>query len=401
MENAAFKQWEFWAGLEEKYLKQKSKLHWLQVGDRNNKVFHRAAQERVAMNSIKEIQCLDDQHALTRVVSGDEIKQVLFSMPNDKSPGPDGYTSEFYKSAWGILGTEFVLVVQSFFAKMLLPKVISKIIANRLKRVLPKFVSSNQSAFVQDRLLIENVLLATEIVKDYHKNSLTGRCAIKIDISKAFDSVQWSFLSKSLTAMKFPRVLGDYVKGVLCPRICLFYAWMFYLNYWIGEAGEHVFGYHPQCRNLNLTHLSFADDFMVLSDGKLRSIEGIIRLAEEVVSQMNVQVPFEVGTLLIQKRIGSWTARYLSYAGRFNLISTVLWSVCNIWMAAYRLPSTCIDEINFCFFVVWDGDEHSASKGSLGGCLQTKNRGRSRVEVSQRGKLGMLSEFYMEVGISQ
>ena len=48
-------------------------------------------------------------------------------------------------------------------------KVISKIIANRLKGTLPEFISLNQSAFVKDRLLLENLLLATELVKDYHK----------------------------------------------------------------------------------------------------------------------------------------------------------------------------------------------------------------------------------------
>lgn len=59
-------------------------------------------------------------------------------------------------------------------------KVISKIIANRLKRILPKFITANQSAFVKDRLLIENLLLATELVKDYHKDSISSRYAIKI-----------------------------------------------------------------------------------------------------------------------------------------------------------------------------------------------------------------------------
>lgn len=72
-------------------------------------------------------------------------------------------------------------------------KVISKIIANRLKRPLPEFISLDQSAFVQDRLLTDNLLLATEFVKDYHKDSVSQRCAIKIDISKAFESVQWVF----------------------------------------------------------------------------------------------------------------------------------------------------------------------------------------------------------------
>lgn len=72
---------------------------------------------------------------------------------------------------------------------------ISKVIANRLKEVLPNLISSNQSAFVKDRLLMENVLLASELVKSYHKESVSSRCAMMMDISKAFNSVQWSFIT--------------------------------------------------------------------------------------------------------------------------------------------------------------------------------------------------------------
>ena len=58
-ENSAYKRWEHVASLEEGFLKQKSKLHWLKVGDKNNKVFHRAATTRDTNNSIKEIKCRD------------------------------------------------------------------------------------------------------------------------------------------------------------------------------------------------------------------------------------------------------------------------------------------------------------------------------------------------------
>lgn len=51
--------WERVADLEEKYLKQKSKLHWLRVGDKNNNMFHRAVNYREAKNSIREIECMD------------------------------------------------------------------------------------------------------------------------------------------------------------------------------------------------------------------------------------------------------------------------------------------------------------------------------------------------------
>lgn len=62
---------------------------------------------------------------------------------------------------------------------------------------------------------MENVLLATEIVKDYHKSSVSPRCATKMDISKAFDSVQWSFLLNILPALDFPE------KSVHWIRLCI------------------------------------------------------------------------------------------------------------------------------------------------------------------------------------
>lgn len=178
-------------------------------------------------------------------VTAEEIQRVLFAMAANKSPGPDGYTCEFYISAWPIIKDDFVASVQSFFTTGFLPKginstilalipkkneairmgdyrpisccnvlykVLSKILANRLKKILPKFIAPNQSAFVKDRLLMENVLLASELVKCYHKTTISSRCAIKIDISKAFDSVQWPFLLSILSAIKLPEKIVLWVK---------------------------------------------------------------------------------------------------------------------------------------------------------------------------------------------
>lgn len=77
----------------------------------------------------------------------------------------------------------------------LIYKVISKILATRLQVIIPVAVLPNQSAFVKARLLLENVLLATELVKNYHKDSNSERCALKIDISKAFDTVRCDFIT--------------------------------------------------------------------------------------------------------------------------------------------------------------------------------------------------------------
>ena len=134
---------------------------------------------------------------LVNDVSEEEIRKVLFAMPANKSPGSDGYSSEFFRTAWPILGNDFIVAVHSVFMFGFLPKainstifalipkkedslemkdfspipycnvlykVVSKILANRLKKILPRLVLENHSAFIKGRLLMENVLLASELV---------------------------------------------------------------------------------------------------------------------------------------------------------------------------------------------------------------------------------------------
>ena len=169
-ELSAFTDWQTLSELEEGFLKQKSKLHWMNVGDRNNAYFHKAAQVRKMQDSIREMRgpnnemlqsseeikgeaerffseflnrqpqnfqgmSVDDlrnlmsfrcseneQHMLTKEVTQEEIHKVLFAMPNNKSPGPDGFTSEFFKATWAITGSDFTAAIQSFFVKGFLPK---------------------------------------------------------------------------------------------------------------------------------------------------------------------------------------------------------------------------------------------------------------------------------------
>ncbi|KAL1211077.1 putative ribonuclease H protein [Cardamine amara subsp. amara] len=162
---------------------------------------------------------------------------------------------------------------------------------------------------------------------------------------------------------------------------------------------------------MKLTHLCFADDIMVFSDGKPRSLEGILEVFKQfaAISGLHIslekssiymagvspvardeilaQFPFDYGTLpvrylglplltkrmsltdclpLIEKirsRISSWKHRFLSYAGRLQLLSSVISSITNFWLSAFRLPSACIKEIEkICSAFLWSGPELNPRK---------------------------------------
>lgn len=174
---------------------------------------------------------------------------------------------------------------------------------------------------------MENVLLASELVKSYHKSSVSARCAIKFDISKAFDTVQWPFLLSALSALGFPceyigwiekcislasfsvQVNGELAgyfnskRGLrqgcaLSPY--LFVICMEVLSKMLNkQATDRKLGYHPYCHDLKLTHLSFADDLLVFSDGQKQSIDGILDTFTKFAEASGLHISMEKSTLYL------------------------------------------------------------------------------------------------------
>lgn len=74
-------------------------------------------------------------------------------------------------------------------------KILTKVLANRLKLVIPTVISENQSAFVANRSIIDNVLVAFEIIHHMKRKNRgsEGEVALKLDISKAYDRVSWAY----------------------------------------------------------------------------------------------------------------------------------------------------------------------------------------------------------------
>ncbi|GKE37207.1 putative reverse transcriptase domain-containing protein, partial [Tanacetum coccineum] len=188
---------------EELFLRQKSKIEWLSEGDSNSKYFHNVVKGRINRGriSVVEDMCgiphfglsVGDQFVnhfqsvlgqsskvmpiyntdtlfskklsegdalyMIRDVSDDEVKRALFDIDNIKAPGPDGFSSQFFKDAWDVVGKEFCKAVKEFFISGKLLK----------EGCLDTLVDQNQSAFIPSRQISDNVLLSQELLRGYHR----------------------------------------------------------------------------------------------------------------------------------------------------------------------------------------------------------------------------------------
>jgi len=482
---------------EEGFLKQKAKVHWLAVGDANTRYFHnyvKGRNHRARIHSIKDMNGMEwegdqmiqqfvshynsflgGQHTVSRVpsddlftsrlnhhvalamiapVEKDEIKSVIFSMNDNKAPGPDGYTSAFFKKAWDVVGNDVVLAVQDFFNTSrllqeinhtniaLIPKVptpnyvtdyrpiaccnvlykcISKIIANRLKKGLNDIVSINQSAFVPDRKISDNILLTQELLHNYHRNVGPPRCAWKIDIQKAYDTVDWMFLEKILLGFGLhPTMVRWIMVCVTTPSfsICingethgyfrgtrglrqgdplspyLFTLVMEVLTLLFAKmVTVEPFSFHNKCDKLGIVNLCFADDLFIFAKGDSVSAECVLKVLKRFADMSGLTpsnhkstvyfchvppgvkksitdlLPFEEGKLPVRylgvplitkrvrytdcsaliermdKRISLWLNKFLSFAGRLQLIRSVLSSLHVYWSSVFFLPSRIVAEL--------------------------------------------------------
>ncbi|CAA7030815.1 unnamed protein product [Microthlaspi erraticum] len=533
-EKETHKTWHTLSLAEERFLQQRSRVKWLESGDGNTAFFHKMVAQRRSTNQIHYLinsegrrldkigevksHCVeyfqdlfgaptspllpasaDKISDLTKFRCSDQLKELLkaevtaadvkfevFSLPRNKTPGPDGYTGEFYRKSWDIVGHDIIKAVLEFFrsgqmlkqwnctAISLIPKrvgadklvdfrpislcnvvykIISKILARRLQEVTPSMVTNSQSAFVKGRLLVDNVLLATEMVQGFQNSNITKRGLLKVDLRKAFDCVNWDFILHILLTADFPPLFVNWISQCLTTSsfsisvngdLCGFFkgtrglrqgdplspslfviAMEAYSNLLTSAFDSCSIGYHPLGRNPKITHLAFVDDIVIFFDGKGSSLQGISSTLEDFkqlsglcmnrektdlfLAGLNPEESealnifgFQKGSLpirylglpllhrklrkadyspltdKIKAKFNSWTVKGLTFAGRLQLISSVIYSLVNFWFSAFSLPKGCLKDIEkLCNKFLWAGDltKHTSAKISWKGICLPKSEG--------------------------
>lgn len=403
---------------------------------------------------------------LTMPVTREDIKQALCSMPSSKTPGPDGNTKEFFVAAWTIVGADVVTAVQSFFNNGFMPRGVNSMILtsfpNELWKISDRLLVATQSTRLSRRFsllgwklfspkLCSQIKAPSSFVKCFvgyrtcqglsQRQHLT-RCALKLDITKAFDTVRWDFIIQTLRDMRIPELFIFWIRKCISTAsfsVCingelegfftstrglrqgcslspiLFVMVINVLSHRLNKAAtENKFGFHPWGKKVNLTHLRFADEIIIFTDGQGDSITGIANVLKEFewesglainmmksalfmagktnhelqekasmlglpIEQLPIRylgLPLTTKSMMktdyepivdrIRNSLIMWSSKTLSYAGRLQLINSVIASIANFWSSAFRLPKRCFETIEkMCNAFLWSGSPHTSSKAKV------------------------------------
>ncbi|XP_019095662.1 PREDICTED: uncharacterized protein LOC104763574 [Camelina sativa] len=304
---------------------------------------------------------------LSAEVSLEEVKEAVFEINPNKCPGPDGLTGFFFQQFWERVGEDITEMVRSFMRTgrleeeinrtniCLIPKkmkasklqdfrpislcnvvykIVSKLLASRLKRILPNIISETQAAFVKGRLISDNILIAHEML---HALSSRNKCAenfiaIKTDISKAYDRVEWSFLGNAMTYLGFSgswiRLVMECVKTVeyqvlingvpyrdiqptrglrqgdpLSPYLFVICTEMLVRMLNKAEEEGKITGLKIASGAPSISHLLFADDSLFYCRKEEEEINQMVRIIEEYSLASGQRVNYQKSSIYFGKLI--------------------------------------------------------------------------------------------------
>ncbi|KAL9686472.1 hypothetical protein QQ045_023932 [Rhodiola kirilowii] len=325
---------------------QRARLNWAKEGDLNTKYFHAIIKGRRAKNTIRCVQTTDGEFLFDNIAIKEHFvnffKNLFNGSFNASAVDPNVIlkgskvltviTWNFLKPL-GVCGDDIVRSINAFFRNGIMPdginsaylalipkvnnasmpadfrpisccnvlyKIVSTLLANRLKPVLDYLVDQSQAAFVKGRNIANNISLVQELLCKYNRKHLSKRCMLKIDITKAYDMVDWSFLKTILGLFGFPSIFVQWIMACVSSAHFsvlingslegyfksnrgirqgdpsspyLFTLVMEVLSRILGQCRQsNEFVFHPKCARISLSHLMFADDIIIFSKADLGSL---------------------------------------------------------------------------------------------------------------------------------
>ncbi|XP_012087680.1 uncharacterized protein LOC105646435 [Jatropha curcas] len=263
----------------------------------------------------------------------------------------------------------------------------TKMLANRLKKLLPKLISESQSAFVPCRSIQDNCILAFEVMHSFHCRTRGKEfsAALKMYISKAYDRMEWSFVKDILCKFGFSPVWVD-----------LIYRCLSTISYWILQNGKQIGPIVPtrglraeDSEERTLKHILLAyeqasgQEISLQKSSITFSANTPASRRDLICNTLGVEEKDSLGCYLglpshvgrkkrevfgylkdrIWRKVSSWKDGMLSRAGKEILLKTVLQAMPSYVMSLFLLPKTLCSEIEGIMNKFWWESGGANSKG--------------------------------------
>lgn len=300
----------------------------------------------------------EDRDKLVEPFTREEVLNAIKECDGSRAPGPDGFNFNFIKRFWTLLEKDFMDLMHQFHSDgfihkgmsssfiTLIPKIndpnglndfrpisllgcisklISKILANRLRKVINHIVSDVQTGFIAGRNILDGPLIINEVM-GWVKKSKKKTLLFKIDFEKAFDSINWEFVDTIMGYMNFSGKWRMWIRGVLSSARAsvlingspskefqyergvrqgdplspfIFIIAMEAFTYFMSKGCElEMFkGLQTPKKGPMLSHLMYADDVMVIGEWSKNNVNFLARFLRSFNLVSGLKINFHKSSL--------------------------------------------------------------------------------------------------------